>query len=457
MHRLKLLWISASASFWFLPYIIVALSIALGMTLLRMEDSALAQWMQSKPEVFGASASGAREMVSTIASSMMAVVGIVFSITLVAIALASTQYSSRVLPTFMRSRITQSSLGIFAGIYVYCLIVLRGMYGENESAYVPILAVTVAALLALLGVVMLVYFIHHIALSIQASTILALIREETVGSLTTLFPQELGDEGAPDDADIAARLDGVHWTPVLACGTGYVQSVDVQGLLAFACKYGMLIRLDRGVGQFTIAGTPLFSISGPALPDAAAFDTLEQTVAIARSRTVLQDPSFGIREMVDVALKALSPGMNDTTTAVICIDHLTAIMVALARRTIPSPYRYVEGDLKVIAHGPDFQRMLGEAYDQIRRSAVGNVTVLVRLAAAIDTIAGLTLAADRLAVLSDQVDYLADTATRGDLSEHDRALIVDRVALARTTVAAARTRALNAQLQAQSQADSLAA
>lgn len=445
MHRLKLLWMAASASFWFLPNLIVAVSIALGMTLLRMENSVPAQWMRDRPELFGASASGAREMVSTIASSMMAVVGIVFSITLVALALASTQYSSRVLPTFMRSRVTQASLGIFAGIYVYCLIVLRGMYGEEETAYVPILAVTVAALLALVGVIVLVYFIHHIALSIQAATILALIRKDTVGSLKRLFPQEIGESGPPPGADPEARLADLNWTPVAAAGSGYLQSVDEGGLAACACKYEVVIRLERSVGQFVIADTPLFSVSGAPLPDGAAFSALAGTVAISRYRTVEQDPSFGIREMVDVALKALSPGMNDTTTAIMCVDHLTAIMSELTRRAIPSPYRYIDGKLKVIAQSTDYAGMLGEAYDQIRRSAVGNVSVLIRLTHAIGTLATMTRAPERVAALTKQLDFVAEAAERGGLAEHDRTLILEHVALAHTSIVEAAGRARQGQ------------
>lgn len=436
VHRIKLLWSTATGSFWFLPHLIVALSIALGMTLVRMEDSALARWMHSHPELFGASASGAREMVSTIASSMMAVVGIVFSITLVALALASSQYSSRVLPTFMRSRLTQASLGTFAGIYVYCLIVLRGMHGEAETAHVPVLAVTAAALLALVGVMVLIFFIHHIALSIQAATILALICEETIGSVKQLFPEQLGESGPPPDADRDARLASIHWTPVPAHGTGYIQSMDEEGLLDVACKHQILIRMERGVGSFVIVGTPLFSISGAPLHDAAACKDLEATVEINRYRTVHQDPAFGIREMVDVALKALSPGINDTTTAIICIDYLTAIMIELARRAIPSPYRYVGGELKAIAIVTDYRDMLGEAYDQIRRSGVGNVSVLVRLADAFGTISGLATEPRRRAALAQQLDHLLEAASRGDLSEHDRELVRQRIAQARASLAA---------------------
>lgn len=436
MTKLKHLWSDMRASFWFLPCLIVAVAIALAFTLIHLEDSALEQWMKRHPSLFGASAAGARAMLSTIAGSMISVVGIVFSMTLVALALASSQYSPRVLRTFMRSRATQAAIGVFAGIFVYCLIVLRGVHGKDESIFVPVLAVTTAMLLALAGVVVLIFFVHHIALSIQSSTILANIAEETIAAVEATFPhpEEFREnEPACSKADAEAHLKTLCWTPILAPRNGYLQSIDYAALLRVACREQQVLRVERAVGQFVIAGMPLFSITGEG---AAAMDgPLYAAITVSAYRTVEQDPGFGVRQLVDVALKALSPGVNDTTTAVMCLDYLGAVMATVGYQAIPSPYRYVQGKLRIVAAGPDYAAMLGEAFDQIRRSAGGNVTVIMRMIGVIETLAALVDGKGRRDDLSTQLELVADLGSRSVDAPEDSALIARTMAGARRALA----------------------
>lgn len=190
MHRLELLGSTLRASFWFIPYLIVCAFIALALVLTRLGATVAGEWLSAFPALFSVSAAGAREMLSSIAASMISVVGLVFSMTLVALALAlaSTQYSSRVLRTFMRSRLTQVSIGVFAGLYTYCLIVLRAVKGQGDDLVLPVSAVSLALLFAIGAVALLIFFIHHIALSIQASTILASVARETIVTIEEIFP-----------------------------------------------------------------------------------------------------------------------------------------------------------------------------------------------------------------------------------------------------------------------------
>lgn len=439
MTKLKRLWNDMRASFWFLPCVIVALAIALAFSLTHLGDSAPEQWMKGYPRLFGASAAGAREMLSTIAGSMISVVGIVFSMTLVALALASSQYSSRVLRTFMRSRVTQFSIGLFAGIFVYCLIVLRGVHGQDDSVFVPVLAVTVAMLLAVVGVVMLIVFIHHIALSIQASTILANIAEETIGAMKSLYPASPGEQPLDQpqaDAAAAALAAAQSWTAVPAPKSGYLQSIDHKALLRIACERDTIIRVELSVGRFVLAGTPIFSVSGAAAAAGATDRAMYATISVSPYRTVEQDPAFGVRQLVDVALKALSPGVNDTTTAVMCLDYLGAAMATMARRTIPSPYWHAEGALRVVAVAPDFAAILGAAFDQIRRSAGGNVAVILRMITTMEMLGSLAEGAGRHEDLLAQLDFLAELSARTVAAPHDSALIAKHIGPARRALAA---------------------
>ena len=180
MNKLKRFWSNLRASFWFVPSLIVAVSIALAVALIEVDSTGSEQWLARWPRLFGAGAAGARGMLSTIAGSMMTVVGVTFSMTLVTLALASSQYTSRILRNFMRDRVTQVVLGIFAGIFTYCLIVLRTIRGGDEGGFVPSLAVSFGVVLAIGGIGVLIFFIHHIASSIQASSIIASVADETM-------------------------------------------------------------------------------------------------------------------------------------------------------------------------------------------------------------------------------------------------------------------------------------
>jgi uncharacterized membrane protein len=208
MSKFKLLWSDLQSSFWFVPSLIVMASMVLAAALIEAHSAGIDQWLTPWPRLFGAGAEGARGMLSTIAASMMSVVAVTFSMTLVALALASSQYTSRILRNFMRSRVTQSVLGSLAGIFAYCLIVLRTIRDTQEGEFIPSVAVFFGFILALAGVGVLIFFIHHIASSIQASSIIASVAGETIKSVDRLFPNDEGD--VPEIEADQARLPVVE-------------------------------------------------------------------------------------------------------------------------------------------------------------------------------------------------------------------------------------------------------
>ena len=418
--KLRHWWQEMRSSFWFVPAVIVLGAVGLATGLIALDANVELHVDKKWPLLFGAGAAGSRGLLTAVASSMITVAGVVFSITIVALSLTSSQYTSRVLRNFMRDRMNQVVLGVFVGIFAYCLVVLRTIRGGDEGAFVPSLAVLGGLALAFVGIAFLIYFIHHISLSIQASSIIAAAAEETIAAVDHLFPQGVGDN-ADDDADgnPAVPLAGQAWSAVGAPKTGYVESVDEDALLAFARKHGTIVRMERGIGEFVVEGTPLASVAGPGGPDEETAAELNGIYVISRQRTVQQDAGFGIRQIVDVAMKALSPGVNDTTTAVMCVDYLGAILARLAVRGIATPYRLDEGELRVIARGPSFESLLAEAFDQIRQNAEGNVAVLTRQLQALETIAGRTANARRRQALRQQADLIAAVADRTITSPHD--------------------------------------
>jgi len=438
MNRLKRFGSNLRTSFWFMPTLIVAFSVVLAVALIEADYSASQQWIARWPHLFGANAAGARGILTTIAGSMMAVVGVTFSMTLVTLALASNQYTSRILRNFMRDRVTQVVLGIFAGIFTYCLIVLRTIRDGDAGAFVPSLAVTLGVLLAIGGIAALIYLIHHIASSIQASSIIASVADETMEAIERLFPGALGQQPVDDDED-QARLPfpQPHWQAVPARENGYIQSVDNATLLRLAREHKTVVRMERGIGMFVVRDTPLASLALRDPPGEEISATLQGAYSVSRHRTMDQDAAFGIRQIVDMALRALSPSVNDTTTAVMCVDYLTAILARLASRSIPSSHRYEDGELRVITVGPTFAGLVAESFDQIRGSAMGNVAVMLRMLGALQTIVSLTGSTSRRRVLVEAVESIAELAARTIESPHDQARFQSRLARVREAVGTA--------------------
>ena len=215
-----------------------------------------------------------------------------------------------------------------------------------------------ALVLGFVGIAFLVYFIHHMATSIQASQILAAVSEETLRAVGHLFPEGVGQEDA-DETQFELSRPGQTWHAVPVPQTGSIQEIDTAKLLAFAGERGMVIRMERAIGEFLVKGTPAVSALGTNPLDEKDVRRLGSTCVVGRQRTVDQDAAFGIWQLVDVAMKALSSGINDTTTAVMCVDYLTVILVRLADRQIESRYRTKDGKLRLLTRGPTFTGLVG--------------------------------------------------------------------------------------------------
>ena len=421
-------WLQIWSSLWFIPALIVVAAVGAAVLLVDLTlphgEAAAQRW----PRLFGAGAEGARGMLTAVATSMITVAGVVFSITIVALSLASSQYTSRVLRNFMSDRTNQTVLGVFLGIFAYCLVVLRTIRGGDEGTFVPSIAVLGGVALAFVGIGFLVYFIHHIATAIQASHILAAATGETLRAVDRLFPEPLGEN--PQEVPPGLSGDGheQHWRPALAKSSGYIQLVDDAGLIAFAREHDTVVRMERSIGEFVIQGTALASVEKPAAAERDAIEHLAAAFTIGRERTVDQDAAYGIRQIVDVALKALSPGINDSTTAVMCVDYLTAILTRVACRHIPSPFRTQDGILRVIARGPSYAGLVDESFAQIRQHGAGNAAVLGRLIWGLQSLAPHAGGAGQRRVLVEHAEAVREVIQRTVPSPADRRDLDDAMA-----------------------------
>jgi uncharacterized membrane protein len=442
-------WESLRSSLWFLPSLLVVSAVILANALVALDPLIDPERLSDGlPYYFGAGAEGSRGMLSAIATSTITLAGVAFSITIVALSLASSQYSSRILRSFMRDRANQTVLGTLVGIYVYCLIVLRTVRGGDDAPFIPSIAVFFAILLAFVGIGSFIFFIHHIANSIQAESIIKSASDETVRTIDRLFPADLAcvkSEGNdrelasdfnkeldPDDAlsaDLQSQLDDlkdIRWETLSATQSGFLRVVDYDGLLTVAREQDVIIRLEQNIGDFIVEDSPIVSLAAPGeVSDRKCdYQTLTPRVnelfSVGHQRTKVQDVGFGIRQIVDIALRALSSGVNDTTTAVTCVHYLCVLLSRIADRPFPSPYLLDGGQLRVITQVPTFAKMLSDSFDQIRQNARGNVAVLVILLQTIDVIQSRVTHPARRQELLRHVEAIAAVIHASGLMPADR-------------------------------------
>jgi len=414
-NKVLRLWDVLSSSFWFVPVLIVAFAILMATLLIGLDGRVPVAFIEDWPTLFVVGPEGARAVLSSIAGSMMTVAGVVFSITLVALSLASSQYSPRVLRSFMRDRTTQVVLGVFVGIFSYCEVVLRSV--GSDPVWVPSISVLMALVLGVVGVFVLVLFIHHIATSIQASQILARIYQETMEAMERSMPE--GQEIHDEDEIEAPLPTGPGWTMVMAEKTGYLASLGTDQLREYAEEHDQVLWTTVRIGEFVMAGTPVLAVATTTLSDEAR-EHLGEAFGIQAQRTLTQDMTFGIRQMVDVALKALSPGINDSTTAVMAVDYITAVLHVVASRALPSRLRSDDGTLRVVVRGSTFDRLLSDAYDQIRQNAPGNTAVLARLAESIAALGLVTTLSGRRRSLLEKMRLIEEAIDETVPNEDDR-------------------------------------
>ncbi len=326
---------------------------------------------------------GAMTLLSTIAGSMITIAGVVFSITIVALTLASGQFGPRLLGNFLRDRGNQIVLGTFVATFLYCLLVLRTIH-VDPNGYTPYWGTLAGVILAVCSLGVLIYFMHHIAVSIQAPNLIAAVYEELEEDLRRLFPEHLGKEGKkngnkPNIAEVMARIEKEGMEIQAQIG-GYLQAVENKALMEIAHEQNLVIFLHYRPGHYITKGASLAKVL--ALGPMADFVSrpINKQMICGTHRTQEQDIEFSVLQLVEVAVRALSPGINDPFTCIHCIDHLSAILCQLGKREFPSPYRYdSEGVLRVIAPSVTFEGVLNAAFNQIRQHGKGNVAVIICL------------------------------------------------------------------------------
>jgi uncharacterized membrane protein len=372
-------------SLFFFPALFVVTAVILAQAMLEVDQRVS---LDSVPSFLRFTVDSARELLSTVAGATVTVTGVVFALTAVSVQLASSQFSPRVVRGFLSDRAIQAGIGFMVATFTYSLLVLRAVRspgGDGASEVVPNFSTGLALVLAVGMVLTILAYVNHTAQSLQATQLIGKVTRGTVALVRRQFP-EVG-EAEPDRAVRAEATLGPG-RRVTAPGSGWIQQISEAALLD-ALPDGGVVQVDVAMGSFVHADMRLCTVWGPEGNRARVDEHLAKAFAIGRVRTMQQDVSFGIRQLVDIALRALSTGVNDATTAYECIVHLGEVTYEILRRDLPPSTRAGKGGRFVLRpHEPSHADYVERAFDQIRMNVAPMPDLCVALVNTLGRLAG---------------------------------------------------------------------
>ncbi len=447
-------WENVNSSLWFVPTVLAALALLLASVLVEVDVALLsnAQARGVLPWLFSGTADAARSVLSTIAGSLITVISIAFSLIIIALQQASAQFTPRVLRSFTADRGNQIVLGMYIATFLYALLVLRAVRSASQDlsqvSFVPALSVTVAIVLAIICLGLLIYFIHHTSQSLQVSVILERVRTDLNAQIDARYPDRAPDgivDQPPLSVLVAALAETGACHRIHSERTGFIRTIDEDAIRAAPLDGVRSLWIQRQVGEFVTTGGILAEYRADTPPHAPPDGQLARCVRDAfivdDRRSINQDPLFGVRQLVDIALKGLSPGINDPTTADYALYHLGDALGRLADRAIPPVGESAAGGAAhLFFTRPTWDDFVDAAFDQVRRAATGQVQVLQTL---LDVLADLAVhvpPGSRGEAIRRQVAEIRRIVARAEWSEADtqsltvRADVVDDLLPSRVPV-----------------------
>lgn len=406
--ELRRIWLDLKGSYWFIPSILSLLAAGLSVLTIWLDLVGAGWWFAGTGWLESSGVEGARSLLTVIATSMIAMASTVFAITIAAVAYASGNYGPRLLTNFMNDRGNQVSLGVFIATFVYALSVLRVVdSGDNDTGaggsdlFIPQLSLFVASLMVIGAIGVLVYFLHHIPASIRINTVVAGIGRNLMADIEKRFP---------DDFQGSEPVRGVGGAPIFPKTTGYVEIIEFATLNRCTEKWDATVSLAIRTGDFVHPGVALVEISGCDVDEELA-ERVRDAFAIGSSRTRAQDLEYLIDELAEIALRALSPGINDPFTAVSAIHWLGAAMASLGRRSLcrgPEQDKYDPERVRPVPD--DFRHFLERAFGAIRASAAGSPIASKMFLDALALAEGSAASPERREMIVEQAHLLAAQA-----------------------------------------------
>ncbi len=389
--------------FWLLPGAMVAIGVLMAVGLVNLDRSGFVpQRLIDSQWLYSGGGTGARTLLGAIASSTIGVAGTVFSITIAALSLAAGQMGPRLLRNFTRDRGNQLTLGAFLGTFSYALMVLRSVRTESEGEFIPHLSLSVGILLAFVCVGTLVFFVGHMAGRINVDTVIELVSEDVLSAVQRLTTTEASPEPpAPGFWRDAA--------PVVDMRRGYLQQFDDAGLADWAKENGTAIRLLVRPGDYVFPGAPI-ALMTPAVEGADA--AVRYATALGPQRGSSADLEFSVRQLVEVAVRALSPGINDPHTAMSVIDRLGAALCELAPLCFPTGVFLRDDRVALVVPSIDYGGLVDAMFHMIRENAAGSAAVLIRLIEVLTSVLSCEKDPGRIETLQHYADLVLADAER---------------------------------------------
>jgi len=415
-------------SFWFIPSLMAFSAIILSYVMVQLDKSQILHVGLLDTMLYSGSAEGSRTVLSTIAGSMITVAGVVFSITIVALTMAASQFGSRLLRNFMGDRVNQVVLGAFIATFIYCLLVLQSIHYDGKEIFVPRVATTLSLILALVDFGILIYFFHHVSTLLQAEKVIESVSRELSNTINRLFPDKDYENVPPQTKKSSySEVDfNENSVPVLFRSDGYLKALDEEGLLKFAVENDLYIKLQHRPGDFVFRNAELMIVRTEQEMDQKMKHRLSSFLIMGGNRTPEQDVEFAIHQLVQLALRALSPGINDPHTAMTCIDRLGAAVRLINQKIIPGPVRYDETEqTRLILDCVTYDGILDAAFNQIRQYANGSADISIRLLEVFLGIAESTKDKERIQAIERHANMVYGAA-RSSLSENDRLDLKER-------------------------------
>lgn len=395
-------------AFWLRPGILVLLGFVLALAATEAERLGWTRSLLPAGWLYAGGEAGARSLLGAVASSAIGVAGTVFSITVAALSLASGQMGPRLLRNFVRDAGNQLALGVFVGTFVYALTVLRTVRSVEEGGFVPHLGVTGALVLALLCVGTLIWFVHHVATGISVETVIGTVHAELSQAVARLTSgrQEPGPDAPPPAGAALALEEG-----------GYLRALDEGGLADWAAEAGATLVLLVRPGDFVFPGVPVASVSPPAMAPEAAL-AVRAALSLGSRRAAAQDIEFAVRQLTEVAVRALSPGVNDPFTAIAVLDRFGEVLCGMRGRHLPGPALRRGGRIVLFRRVVDYDGLLDGMFHMIRQDGAGSAAVLLRLMEVLGAVLAVEREPARRAALRRHA-ALALAAGRQHLGEGD--------------------------------------
>jgi uncharacterized membrane protein len=406
-------------TFWVVPSVMVVVAVLLFIVTFEIDLAAYHHHLSLPVWIRSGTADADRQVLIAIAAAVITVIGVVFSITILALTLASQQFGPRMMRTFMRDTGNQVTLGVFVGTFVFSVLALGSINTDISGDFVPHLSTSVAEALLLVDLGVLIYFIHHIAKSIQLPEVIAGIANDLMSSIDAEFPERVGSpstavtpahagKSVPELLGLVEERGAVVPSQV----SGYIQYVGYSQLIEIATRTDSLIRLEHRPGHYLARGRSLAKV----YPKEAASEVsraLSRAHVTGPHRTLVQDPVFAIDQLVEIGIRALSAAVNDTFTALTCIDWLATGLSEISGRVLDEGvYRDGSGKVRLIEFDPSYARMVNRSFDKIRQSAAGMPAVLIRLVDSIGSIMLDTTTPEQRDVLRRQADMILRLSER---------------------------------------------